>query len=228
MPITKNGNIYDSFAPLSFSNSAKRLNKDYRSNYLTSANVPKRYQVRWQGQGYDYANGTANSVTINEAYVPTKLNGTTNSGDIINMVFYVYATTQFDNLNNGYPPNLNNWDLVATIKKSRDIANKQYNSNAILNHQRFTVDISQICQDLLSYSLVTIKNGTWQSSFWGGMNGGQTKQDNVTETVSMFNVTPNGSYRAIKVVAKPEVILSTGLVAETTSEKVTFPVINVI
>jgi len=228
MPITKNGNIYDSFAPLSFSNSAKRLNKGYRSNYLTSANVPKRYQVRWQGQGYDYANGTANSVTINEAYVPTKLNGTTDSGDIINMVFYVYATTQFDNLNNGYPPNLNNWDLVATIKKSRDIANKQYNSNAILNHQRFTVDISQICQDLLSYSLVPIKKGTWQSSFWGGMNGGQTKQDNVTETVSMFNVTPNGSYRAIKVVAKPEVILSTGLVAETTSEKVTFPVINVI
>jgi len=144
------------------------------------------------------------------------------------MVFYVYATTQFDNLNNGYPPNLNNWDLVATIKKSRDIANKQYNSNAILNHQRFTVDISQICQDLLSYSLVPIKKGTWQSSFWGGMNGGQTKQDNVTETVSMFNVTPNGSYRAIKVVAKPEVILSTGLVRETTSEKVTFPVINVI
>ena len=228
MPITKNGNIYDSFAPTSFSNSAKRLNKGYRSNYLTSANVPKRYQVRWQGQGYDYANGTANSVTINEAYVPTKLNGTSDSGDIINMVFYVYATTQYDNLNNGYPPNLNNWDLVATIKKSRDIANKQYNSNAILNHQRFTVDISQICQDLLSYSLVPIKKGTWQSSFWGGMNGGQTKQDNVTETVSMFNVTPNGSYRAIKVVAKPEVILSTGLVAETTSEKVTFPVINVI
>jgi hypothetical protein len=228
MPITKNGNIYDSFAPLSFSSSAKRLNKGYRSNYLTSANVPKRYQVRWQGQGYDYANGTANSVTINEAYVPTKLNGTTDSGDIINMVFYVYATTRFDNLNNGYPPNLNNWDLVATIKKSRDIANKQYNSNAILNHQRFTVDISQICQDLLSYSLVPIKKGTWQSSFWGGMNGGQTKQDNVTETVSMFNVTPNGSYRAIKVVAKPEVILSTGLVKETTSEKVTFPVINVI
>ena len=25
MPITKNGNIYDSFAPTSFSNSAKRL-----------------------------------------------------------------------------------------------------------------------------------------------------------------------------------------------------------
>lgn len=222
MPITKNGNIYDSFAPLSFSSSAKRLNKSYRSNYLTSANVPKRYQVRWSGTGYGaYGN-------IDEAYVPTKLNGTTDSGDIINMVFYVYATTQYDNINSGYPTNLNNWDLVATIKKSRDIANKQYNSNAILNHQRFTVDISQICQDLLSYSLVPIKKGTWQSSFWGGMNGGQTKQDNVTETVSMFNVTPNGSYRAIQVVAKPEVILSTGLVAETTSEKVTFSVINII
>ena len=136
MPITKNGNIYDSFAPLSFSSSAKRLNKSYRSNYLTSANFHKRYQVRWSGTGYGaYGN-------IDEAYVPTKLNGTTDSGDIINMVFYVYATTQYDNINSGYPTNLNNWDLVATIKKSRDIANKQYNSNAILNHQRFTVDIS--------------------------------------------------------------------------------------
>tara|TARA_R100000541_G_scaffold20919_2_gene30696 strand:+ start:916 stop:2649 length:1734 start_codon:yes stop_codon:yes gene_type:complete len=222
MPITKNGSIYDSFAPLSFTQSARRYNLKYRSNYLASANVPKRYQVRWTGTGYDTYGD------IDEAYVPTKLNGTTTSGDIINMVFYVYATTQYDNSNNGYPTNLNNWDLVATIKKSRDLVNKQYNSNDILNHQRFTVDISQICQDLLSYSLVPIKKGTWQSSSWGGMNGGQTKQDNVTETVSNYNVTPNGSYRAIRVVAKPEVILSTGLVAETTSENVTFSTINII
>ena len=220
---TINGNIYDSFAPVSLTQSAKDLSKTDRTNYLTSANVPKRYQVRWAGTGY-------NGVTINEAYVPTKLNGTgtapNQTGDIINMVFYVYASTRYENPD-GYPSNLNNWDLVATIKKSRDIANKQYNSNAILNNQRFTVDISQVCQDLLSYSLVPINKGTWQSSLWGGMNGGQTIQDNVAEDVSLFNVTPNGSYRHIKVVAKPEVILSTGLIVEATN-KINFTPITVI
>lgn len=218
---TINGNIYDSFAPVSFSQSAKDLSKTDRSNYLSSANVPKRYQVRWSGTGYD------NYGTIDEAYVPTKLNGTSNTGDIINMVFYVYATTKFENEPPAYPTNLSNWDLVATIKKSRDIANKQYNSNAILNNQRFTVDISQVCQDLLSYSLVPINKGTWQSSQWGGMNGGQAKQDNVTQSVSLFNVTPNGSYRYIKVVAKPEILLDTGLVVEATN-KVNFSIITVI
>jgi hypothetical protein len=214
---TINGYIYDSFSPISFSNSAKSLSLNWRSNYLVSANVPKRYQVRWQSTG------------VNEAYVPTKSNATgtapNQTGDIINMVFYVYATTKFEN--GIFPANLNNWDLVATIKKSRDITNKQYNSNNILSHQRFTVDISQICQDLLSYSLVPINKGTWQSSLWGGMNGGQTIQDNVAEDVSLYNVTPNGSYRHIKVVAKPEVILSTGLIVEATNQ-INFTPITVI
>ena len=217
MANTINGDIYDSFAPLSFTNTAKSLSANWRSNYLVSANVQKRYQVRWAGTG------------VNEAYVPTKTASTgtapNQTGDI-NMVFYVYATTKFENPS-GYPTNLNNWDLVATIKKSRDIANKQYNSNATLNNQRFTVDISQVCQDLLSYSLVPIKKGTWQNSQWGGMNGGQTKQDNVTQSVSLFNVTPNGSYRYIKVVAKPEILLDTGLVVEATN-KINFSIITVI
>jgi hypothetical protein len=214
---TINGDIYDSFSPISFTNSAKSLSLNWRSNYLVSANVPKRYQIRWQSTG------------VNEAYVPTKSNATgtapNQTGDIINMVFYVYATTKFEN--GIFPANLNNWDLVATIKKSRDITNKQYNSNNILAHQRFTVDISQICQDLLSYSLVPINKGTWQSSLWGGMNGGQTIQDNVAEDVSLFNVTPNGCYRHIKVVARPEVILSTGLIVEATN-KINFTPITVI
>ena len=226
MAYTINGNISDSFAPVSFTNSAKDLSVEWRSNYLVSANVQKRYQVKW-------ANPSAG---LNEATVPSKANGTgsgnTQTGDIINMVFYVYATTQYEEPN-GYPNNLNNWDLVAKIKKSRDIVNKQYNSNAILGGQRFTVDISQICQDLLSYSLVPINKGTWQNSQWGGMNGGQAVQDNVTTSpvapasVSLWNITPNGSYRYIKVVAKPEIILSTGLVVEATNT-VTFTPITII
>ncbi len=211
---TINGSIHDSFSPVSTTPSALDLSYDNRLNYLVSANVPKRYQVRWEGAG------------VNEAYTPTKTAGTTTTGDIVNMVFYVYATTQFED--GSYPASLNNWDLVAKIKKSRDLANRKYNNDgAILNNQRFTVDISQVCQDILSYSLVPIGKGTWQSSLWGGMNGGQTKQDNVTESVSQYNVTPNGAYRHIRVVAKPEVILSTGLIVEATNS-VTFDEIAII
>ena len=211
---TINGSIYDSFSPVSTTPSALDLSYNNRSNYLVSANVPKRYQVRWEGAG------------VNEAYTPTKTAGTTTTGDIVNMVFYVYATTQFED--GSYPASLNNWDLVAKIKKSRDLANRKYNNDGtILNNQRFTVDISQVCQDILSYSLVPIGKGTWQSSLWGGMNGGQTKQDNVTESVSQYNVTPNGAYRHIRVVAKPEVILSTGLIVEATNS-VTFDEIAII
>ena len=211
---TINGSIYDSFSPVSTTQSALDLSYNNRSNYLVSANVPKRYQVRWEGAG------------VNEAYTPTKTAGTTTTGDIVNMVFYVYGTTQY--VDGAYPASLNNWDLVAKIKKSRDLANKKYNNDgSILNNQRFTVDISQLCQDILSYSLVPIGKGTWQSSLWGGMNGGQTKQDNVTQSVSEYNVTPNGSYRHIRVVAKPEVILSTGLIVEATNT-VTFNDIAVI
>lgn len=211
---TINGNIYDSFSPVSTTQSALDLSFDNRSNYLVSANVPKRYQVRWEGAG------------VNESYTPTKTKGTLTTGDIVNMVFYVYATTQYQD--GAYPSSLNNWDLVGKVKKSRDLANRKYNNDgSILNNQRFTVDISQLCQDILSYSLVPINKGTWQSSFWGGMNGGQTKQDNVTQSVSEYNVTPNGSYRHIRVVAKPEIILSNGLITEATNT-VTFTDIAVI
>jgi hypothetical protein len=211
---TINGSIHDSFSPVSTTQSALDLSYNNRSNYLVSANVPKRYQVRWEGAG------------VSEAYTPTKTAGTLTTGDIVNMVFYVYGTTQY--VNGAYPASLNNWDLVAKIKKSRDLANKKYNNDgSVLNNQRFTVDISQLCQDILSYSLVPIGKGTWQSSLWGGMNGGQTKQDNVTQSVSEYNVTPNGTYRHIRVVAKPEIILSNGLITEATN-KVTFNDIAVI
>tara|TARA_R110000851_G_scaffold174581_2_gene320772 strand:- start:2257 stop:2424 length:168 start_codon:yes stop_codon:yes gene_type:complete len=47
MAYTINGNISDSFAPVSFTDSAKNLSVEWRSNYLVSANVQKRYQVKW-------------------------------------------------------------------------------------------------------------------------------------------------------------------------------------
>lgn len=177
------------------------LSYNWRANYLKSANTPLRYQVMWNGLDY------------NQEPSKTNFNASNNKGDIINMVFKIYASTQYP-----YPVSTDEWDLVATIKKTRDIANKSYIPNAPIGtqrgFQRYTIDISQLCQDLLSYSLVPINKGTWQSSEWGGMNGGQTKQDNVTVTVSDFNVTPNGTYRHILVKAIPEVILANGTIEE--------------
>ena len=192
------GIIETGIQPVGFANSQlENMSYNWRANYLKSANTPLRYQVMWNG--------------LNEHQTPSKsgYNSQTEKGEIINMVFRVYASTQYP-----YPVSNNNWDLVATIKKARDIANKEYNTNNILSKQRFTIDISEICQDLLSYSLVPINKGTWQSSEWGGMNGGQTKNDNVTETISNYNVTPNGTYRHIKVEAIPEVIVEDGTIEE--------------
>lgn len=192
------GIIETGIQPVGFANSQlENMSYNWRANYLKSANTPLRYQVMWNG--------------LNEHQTPSKsgYNTSTQKGEIINMVFRVYASTQYP-----YPVSNNNWDLVATIKKARDIANKEYNTNNILQKQRFTIDISEICQDLLSYSLVPINKGTWQSSEWGGMNGGQTKNDNVTETISNYNVTPNGTYRHIKVEAIPEVIVEDGTIEE--------------
>ncbi len=178
----------------------------WRANFLKSANTQMRYQVMWNG--------------LNENQAPSKsnFNAGNNKGDIINMVFKVYATTEYP-----YPVTFETWDLVATIKKTRDIANKSYDTTAPSNetpltYQRFTIDISQLCQDLLSYSLVPINKGTWQASEWGGMNGGQTKQDNVTETISDYNVSRNGTYRHIFVTAIPEVILANGTIEEVTGQ----------
>ena len=192
------GIIETGIQPVGFSGSqVENMSYNWRSNYLKSANTQLRYQVMWNG--------------LNEHQTPSKsgYNSQTEKGEIINMVFRVYASTQYP-----YPVSNNNWDLVATIKKARDIANKEYNTNNILSKQRFTIDISEICQDLLSYSLVPINKGTWQSSEWGGMNGGQTKNDNVTATISNYNVTPNGTYRHIKVEATPEVIVEDGTIEE--------------
>lgn len=182
------------------------MSYEWRANFLKSANTQMRYQVMWNG--------------LNENQAPSKanFNAGNNKGDIINMVFKVYATTEYP-----YPVTFNSWDLVATIKKTRDIANKSYDTTAPSNQtpltfQRFTIDISQLCQDLLSYSLVPINKGTWQASEWGGMNGGQTKQDNVTETISDYNVSRNGTYRHIFVTAIPEVILANGTIEEVTGQ----------
>ena len=198
-----NGTIAAGIQP--FDNSSSNLatmSYNWRANYVKSAYTQMRYQVIWDG--------------LNENQEPLASNFSSPNGDIINIIFRVYASTQFP-----YPSSSSEWDLVATIRKTRDIANISYaNGQANLSSQRFTIDISQLCQDLLSYSLVPINKGTWQSSEWGGMNGGETKQDNVTQAISSYNVTPNGTYRHIWVTATPEVLLGDGTIQEATGSGV--------
>ena len=206
-----NGQIYTEIQPFaSISSNLANMSYNWRANYLKSASTNLRYQISWNG--------------LNENQEPSKANFSSGSGDVINIIFRVYATTQFP-----YPVATSDWDLVGEIRKSRDIANRNYSNNLIdATGQRFTVDISKLCQDLLSYSLVPIKKGTWQSSEWGGMNGGVSKNDNVTTTISNYNVTPNGTYRHIKVTAIPEVILANGTIEESASGLVSFNTIAVI
>jgi len=194
-----NGTIAAGIQPFDTSSSnLATMSYNWRANNLKSAHTQMRYQVIWDG--------------LNENQEPLASNFSAPNGDIINIIFRVYASTQYP-----YPVTSAAWDLVGTIRKTRDIANISYsNGQANLSGQRFTIEISQLCQDLLSYSLTPINKGTWQNSEWGGMNGGETKQDNVTQGISNYNVTPNGTYRHIWVTATPEVLLANGTVEEAT------------
>ena len=207
------GTIIAGIQPLDYTGSQlAQMSRTNRSNNLMSANKSLRYQVMWNG--------------LNEGQAPNKnsFNPSSNKGDIINIIFDVYATTI-----SPPPADIADWNLVSSIKKTRDIANQNYIAGQPnLAQQRFTVDISSICQDALSYSLVPIKKGTWQSSIYGGMNGGSSKQDNVTQTISSYNVTQNGAFRHIWVYATPEVIIANGTIQKVTQNPFQFNKICVI
>ncbi len=174
---------------------------DYRSNYLKSVNDPLRYQVLWTSAG------------VTEGTEPSSGNFSSNSGDVVNVIFKVETT-----VGDGY------WQELGSIKKSRDIANKKYDDGSQPLGHRFTVDISQLVSNELSYSLCPINKGTWQSNYYGGMNGGLTMQDNVLGAsggamgtpVSRYNVSRNGTYRLLKVSVNYEIINGDGEIVSAT------------
>jgi len=167
---------------------------DYRWNYLKSVNDPLRYQVIWTDSG------------VNEGTEPSAGNYSGGNGDVVNVIFKVETS-----VGDGY------WEELGRIKKSRDIANKKYSSGSQPNGHRFTVDISQLVSNELSYSLCPINKGTWQSNFYGGMNGGLTMQDNVLSgtssmgtPISNYNVSRNGTFRRLRVTPYYEIITGEG------------------
>ncbi len=170
-----------------------------RGNYIKSANDPLRYQVVWTKGG------------VTEATEPSALSGTSTTGDVIYVKFIVQVCM------NEEDANINGWETIAEITKTRDIANKRYNTDAVAVGHKFTVDVSQVVSSELSYSLCPIGKGTWQSNKYGGMNGGQVMQDNVISNnasygnpVSNYNVSKNGAWRRLQVIASPYIINDAG------------------
>ena len=167
----------------------QHMNNRYQGNFLISANQPMIYQVQWTGTG------------VNENYTPSV------TGDVVNMVFEIYSTTDYP-----VPSSFADWDLLGEVSKKRDISNTNIVNSSVPNVQSFTIDIANMVSDELSYSLVPIGKGSWQNQEYGGLNGGGAKQDNITDTVSPYNVSRNGTYRTIRVDARLEVLDSSGLV----------------
>ena len=192
-----NGQVDWGFQPLDFSNSIlQQAFNEFRSNYLKSANDNLRYQVIY------------NKPNLTEAIEPNAVNFNSNTqkGDLVNVVF----TVKVKCTGGAY-------QTIAVISKSRDIISRNFNDVPAQGH-RFTIDISQLLQDELSYSLCPIGKGTWQSSMFGGMNGGLIVQDNVINNtgslqgnpISDFNVSKNGTYRIVQVEASFVIVNAQG------------------
>tara|TARA_R110002020_G_scaffold189357_1_gene388315 strand:+ start:198 stop:2057 length:1860 start_codon:yes stop_codon:yes gene_type:complete len=210
-----NGELSFGIQPLDFSTSnLAGTFFDNNDNYLKSVNDPLRYQIQW-----------FNGNSLKEDVEPSAANftglpssTTVGNGDIVNVVFKVYTTTNKPDI---FPTQ---WNLIGTIKKSRDMINTQkagYFGNSTEYNppkgHRFTIDVSQLVADELSYSLCPINKGTWNSNYFGGMNGGLTMQDNVLNhnqpfgtPVSQYNVSPNGTFRLLRVQACFEIINGAG------------------
>jgi hypothetical protein len=215
MAIGINGTITKGIEPHGANGSAfATMQPNNHTENFKSCNQPLQYQVLYSNSG------TELTVASKDNFVTS---GSNSTGDILNIIFEVY---HHHNINNP----INDWTLLTSITKAKDLPNKHYISKLPASGQRFTIDISPLCQDLLSYSLVPINKGTWRSPFFGGMNGGITVQDNVADLVSSFNVTKNGSFRYIKVKAKCQVIKSDGtlVIADDSSSIIDFKTLVIV
>ena len=204
-----NGTAIYSLLPRVFSGSQATA-FDERQNYLMSVNSPIRYQILYKTGSASFKENSEPSVS-----------------DVVNVIFKVYGTSVAQDLGNP----ITQWQEIATIRKSRDVPNKgsggipvggsiYYNEG-----HRFTIDISSICNDLLSYSLCPIGKGTWArhttspntaSGFrgsFGGMNGNGHPEDNDIQQISNTLLTQNGAYRYVKLEASFELLQADGTVA---------------
>tara|TARA_Y100001963_G_scaffold51568_1_gene72107 strand:+ start:400 stop:2241 length:1842 start_codon:yes stop_codon:yes gene_type:complete len=212
------GEIRWGFQPLAFltgtSSDLAGAFPNFRANYLKSVNDPLRYQIQWFAQ-----KSTGGWLTEGDEPSSSNYVTSTSEGDCVAVNFKVY-TKSSEGMD---------WIEIGEIRKSRDIANKHYNTQQPANGHRFTIDISSLVADELSYSLCPINKGTWQvekllKHNYGGMNGGALMQDNVVgnsgaagDIISLYNISQNGTMRRLRVEARFEIIDSTGAIVSATS-----------
>ena len=218
---TSNGTVSWGIVPGNFySSSLGSMSFDNISQGLISANGQLRYQVQW-----DKPN-TGEGVEPNKSSATTNASGVTLTADIVSVIFKVECTVDGGT----------NYKLLGSVKKSRDIPNRKYSNGSLAGLHRFTIDVSQLLSDELSYSLCPINKGTWQSNSYGGMNGGIEMQDNVIganatfgqNVISDYNVSDNGTWRGVKVTATFELIDAEGKVITATNILTEPPIIHVI
>ena len=197
-------------------------NSDYGSNnrerswsgsytFMTSVNQPIVISAIWNDGQYENQEPLASNAVSSGGNI---------YGDVVNVIFDVYQVAESRGIS--FP---SDWTLVGSIRKSRDIRNisqmdrlKGGDGVVVALGHTFTVDISEMCRDLLTYSLVPHGKGTWTSSPYGGLNGGAEEQGNLIKPVwnDIFLPTKNGSYRQIKVRVRCEIINGEGLIREAT------------
>ena len=201
--------------PYGYDTSSLNRTRNYVNsyNFTRSVNDPIIVSVRW-------------NTSLKENEEPSAANSTYSSGttygDVVNVLFDVYQISDWEN-GTSWP---NDWTLVGTIRKSRDIRNiSQYDRilggdgvQTATGHT-FTVDISEMCKDLLSYSLVPHGKGTWTNVWFGGQNGGAQPQANLMENWigDKYLVTKNGTCRRIRVRVRCEIIDGNGIIREATT-----------
>ena len=224
--VRSDGNLTIGFCPnnAAGTNLAGSFNENgaiQRGNHLKSVNDPLRYQIQWHPSGYTEA---TESTSVN-------YDSSNETGDLASVIFEVKVRPH---------PNVG-YVTLGSIRKQKDILNKKYNDQSPSNGHRFTVDVSRLVQNELSYSLCPINKGTWQSKngdakFYGGMNGGAVMQDNVLgndsaygDSISNYNISHNGTVLELLITASFEIINGDGEIVEATgTTSKNFPVLRVI
>lgn len=219
---TYNGTLAIFKDPNNTSDTSLNRQNEFLGSYsaIQSVNSPLIHSVLW----------TKASMTEQDEPLASNFVTSTQKGDVVNVIFDIYQCNEYYDVTanpQGQYAFPNDWTLVASVRKSRDIANKLDNDPLNLEAQHaqipyghtFTVDISEICKDLVSYCLLPHGKGTFSNYKYGGLTGQPQKQDNLNSPVwhNMFIVNRNGCYRWIRLQYRAEIIDNNGIVQPTTN-----------
>lgn len=179
-----------------------------RAATINSVNLPLTHSVRWAGG-------------LNEFEEPQASNFSSGDGDIVNVIFDVYQVNEYN-----YAPSFpSEWTLVASVRKSRDIPNVSQEDKAfggdgaqVESYHYFTLDIAEICKDLLSYTLMPHGKGTTTDYRYGGLSGGNRQQSNTATPVwnDDYAIKRSGTSRWIQIRYRTEIIDGDGIIREAT------------